>query len=400
MTEIIIVGGNFAGLTSALELKRKLGKECHITVISKSPDFLFTPSLIWVPFGKRSIADISIPLEPILSKAQIKFICAEVTQIRPEARIVQYDGQEANYDYLVIATGPQWLFDQVEGLGLESNISFIVTPQTALQAFQRWQRLLENPGPAVIGVAPGAQCSGPAYEYLFIFEKFCRDSGIRKKVDITFFTPEPYLGHLGIGGLTGSRFFLRKLFPMFNINYLTNAELQKVTDENIILKNGQSLPYRFSMIMPMYHGASLVKVSEGLGNESGFLPINNGYQHKVYPNIFGIGAAADSLVRLKTPVAIGVPKTGYAADESARTAAENITRLVNGKNKLKLKPMSKMPALCILDAGDKEMVAIGDSLLKPRKFSITIPNPFYDVGKMMFEKYYLWKVKQGLSWLP
>jgi sulfide:quinone oxidoreductase len=400
MTEVIVVGGNFAGLTSALELKRNLGRDCKITVISKSPNFLFTPSLIWVPFGRRNIDDLIVPLEPILRSAQIEFICAEVTLIQPENCIVKYDDKESKYDYLVVATGPEWFFNQIEGLGQEGNASFIVSPETALETRKHWNMFVKNPGPAVIGVAPSSQCSGPAYEFLFNFEKCCRDSGIRKKVNITFFTPEPFLGHLGMGGLTGSNLLLRKLFSMFKINYITNAELKTITNETIQFKNGQSLSYQFSMIMPDYQGAPLVKSSKGLGNDNGFIPVNNGYQHKTYPNIFGVGVAADFPVKFKTPVPIGIPKTGYAADESAKTAAENIARLVKGNHHLKLKPMSKIPEVCILDAGDKEMVGIADSPLKPRKFSIVLPNPVYDIGKIMFEKYYLWKVKHGLSRLP
>lgn len=400
MSQIIVVGGNFAGLTSALELKRKLGNMCEIKMISKSPYFLFIPSLIWIPFGKRELKDITVPLEPITTKAQVEFICTEATQILPEEKIVRCLDQDYRYDYLIIATGPEWGFDQADGLGLESNVSFIVTPENAMQARQRWQNFVKNPGPVVIGAAQGAQCTGPAYEFLFNFEKQCRDKGIRNKVNITFITPEPFLGHLGIGGMTGSESILKKLLPVLKINYVTNSEIEKVTNDDILLRNGQCLSYKFSMIMPIYKGAKVIRNSPGLGNNDAFLPVNAGYQHQKYPNIFGVGVAANYPVRFKTPVPIGMPKTGYAADESAKTAAENIARLIKGKHQLKLKPMGKIPDLCILDAGEKEMLSISDSLLKPRKFSIILPNPFYDVGKIMFEKYYLWKVKKGFSWLP
>ena len=35
-------------------------------VVSTSDEFLFTPSLIWVPFGKRSLEQISFPVDPTL----------------------------------------------------------------------------------------------------------------------------------------------------------------------------------------------------------------------------------------------------------------------------------------------------------------------------------------------
>ncbi|WP_242975778.1 FAD/NAD(P)-binding oxidoreductase [Desulfosporosinus sp. FKB] len=279
-------------------------------------------------------------------------------------------------------------------------LSFIVTPETALETRKRWLEFIKDPGPVVVGVTQGSQCTGPAYEFMFNLEKRCRDLGIRKKVNITFITPEPFLGHLGIGGITGSNFILKKLLPMFRINYITNAEIQEVSSKNIVLKSGQSIPYKFSMIMPMFKGAKVVRDSIELGTTDAFIPVHNTYQHTQYSNIFGVGIAADLPVKFRTPVPIGVPKTGYAADESAKTATENIVRLINGKTKLEAKPMSKIPDICIMDAGDKEMLSITDSLLKPRKFSIVIPNPFYDVCKLMFEKYYLWKVRYGYSMLP
>ncbi|AFM40651.1 NADH dehydrogenase, FAD-containing subunit [Desulfosporosinus acidiphilus SJ4] len=400
MAKIIVIGGNFAGLTSALELRRKLGHGHKIIMFSKSPDFLFVPSLIWVPFGKRQVKDITVPLEPLVSKAGVQFICHEITEILAKDRVVRCRDKDFEYDYLIIATGPEWIFDQITGLSLNSNVSFIVTPETALETRKRWLKFIKDPGSVVIGVTQGSQCTGPAYEFLFNFEKRCRDLGIRKKVDITFFTPEPFLGHLGIGGITGSNFILKKLLPMFRIKYITNAEIHEVSGENIVLKSGQRIPYKFSMIMPMFRGANVVSDSIDLGTKDAFIPVNNTYQHKQYPNIFGVGIAADLPIKFRTPVPIGVPKTGYAADESAKTATENIVRLINGKTKLETKPMSKIPELCIMDAGDKEMLSITDSLLKPRKFSIVLPNPFYDISKLMFEKYYLWKVRHGYSWLP
>lgn len=400
MARIIVVGGNFAGLTSALELKRKLGSNHEIIMISKSASFLYVPSLIWIPFGKRNLKDISVPLKPVLKKAKVHFICSEVTKILAEDKVVRCIDRDFEYDYLIIATGPEWIFDQITGLGLESNVSYIATPETAMKTRKRWQEFIKDPGPVVIGATQGSQCTGPAYEFLFNLEKRCRNLGIRKKVDITFITPEPYLGHLGMGGVSGSNFLLKKLLPLFRINYITNAEMQEVSNETILLKSGQNIPYKFSMIMPIFKGAKVVRDSTGLGTVDAFIPVHNTYQHKKYPSIFGVGIAADLPIKFKTPVPIGVPKTGYAADESAKTAVENIVRLISENTRLKVKPMEKIPGLCIMDAGDKEMITISDSLLKPRKFSIVLPNPICHISKLTLENYYLWKVRHGYSRLP
>ncbi len=75
MANILVLGGNFAGLTCALETKRRLHDNSHeVTVISKTDHFLYVPSLIWVPFKERDISDIEVPLEPVLKRAGVNFI--------------------------------------------------------------------------------------------------------------------------------------------------------------------------------------------------------------------------------------------------------------------------------------------------------------------------------------
>ena len=56
--KVLVLGGNFGGLTAALSVKQALDGDVDVTVVSASDRFLFNPSLIWIPFGKRSATDI------------------------------------------------------------------------------------------------------------------------------------------------------------------------------------------------------------------------------------------------------------------------------------------------------------------------------------------------------
>jgi len=67
---------------------------------------------------------------------------------------------------------------------------------------------------------------------------------------------------------------------------------------------------------------------------------------------------------------------------------------------LKKKAWGKIPGICVMDAGKKEVIILSDHLFKPRNFAIMIPNIFYDFNKVLFEKYFLWKTKHGYSQLP
>ena len=62
---VVVIGGNFGGLTAALEAKAELGSDVDVTVVSATDRFLFNPSLIWLPFGKRSADQITFPLRPV-----------------------------------------------------------------------------------------------------------------------------------------------------------------------------------------------------------------------------------------------------------------------------------------------------------------------------------------------
>ena len=170
--KVLVLGGNFGGLTAALAVSHELHGDVDIRVISASDRFVFNPSLIWLPFGKRRPADITFPLAPTFEDHGIEFVHAEATGIDLAAQKVtaatsldhtlRYD-----YDYLVIATGYRNNFGAVPGLGPEGNAYTITTLDDAIRAGEGWRRFLENPGDIVVGASQGAGCFGAAYEYLF-----------------------------------------------------------------------------------------------------------------------------------------------------------------------------------------------------------------------------------------
>src|SRR5262245_56160694 len=103
--QIIVLGSSFAGLTAAIELKHRVGDRHDVTVISKSDQFLFVPSLIWIPFGMQAVDDITFPVRPRLEEAGVRFRHDEVTRLDLGARVVTTRNGDEPYDYLVIATG-------------------------------------------------------------------------------------------------------------------------------------------------------------------------------------------------------------------------------------------------------------------------------------------------------
>lgn len=395
MAKIVIIGGSFGGLTAAFDLKRLLGNKADITLLCDMDKFVFVPSLPWVSMGWRRPEDITIPLENILTPKGIKFIYEEATGVDADKSKVITKTQEFPYDYLVIASGPALAFPSVPGLGPEGGYTeCIFTLKQAMRANNAWNRFLEKPGPVVVGAVQGVSCFGPAYEYAFEVDTELRRKNIRHKVPMTFVTSEPYIGHFGIGGLRTSRRMMEDEFADREIKVITNQSVEEFTPDEVRLKDGTKLSFNLAMFAPPMAG---VKAVFHLGNPKGFIPVDRNYRHTKYKNIFSVGVAIAIAPPEQTPVPTGVPKTGFMTEAMAKDTALSIAAEIAGKPMPETEPVG---ALCIMDMGNTAALMKAYPVLPPRKESELKEGVRYRWAKQAFEKYYLWKIKRGLTNLP
>lgn len=392
--KVVIIGGSFGGLTAAFELRRLLGKEHEVALISDSDKFVFIPSLPWVSVGWTKGEDVVLGLREPLESKGIKFIHVEAQRIDAENKKVLTAKGEFSYDYLIISTGPYLEFEAIPGFG-PSNTQSTCTLEHAIEAQKAWEEFLKNPGAIVIGAAQGASCFGPAYEQVYILDTYLRKKNLRHKAAIYFVTSEPYLGHFGIGGLGKSRRVTEDEFAERDIKAYTSAAIQEVTKDAIKLKDGTELKYKYAMIIPAFKGVKAV-IDSGLGNPRGFVPVNEYYQHVKYPNIYAVGVAIAIAPPEATPVPTGVSKTGYMTERMALAAARNIAAEIKGSAK-ESKPLG---VICVLDMGDTATLMTAEPVLPPRNKFFLKKNRLFHVGKLLFEKYYMWKIKLGAVWLP
>ena len=403
MARIVVLGAGIGGMSVAYELRALLGRNHEIVVIGDGRQFSFTPSNPWVAVGWRKPDDILVDVAPHLSKKRIDFDPVGAERVHPEAnRIDLRDGRSIGYDHLVIATGPRLAFDEVPGLGPEGGFTqSICTTPHALRAWDAYQEFLEQPGPIVIGAAAGASCFGPAYEFAMILDRDLRKRKLRDKVPMTYVTPEPYIGHMGLGGVGDSKGLMEAELRQRHINWVVNAKIAEVCDGEMdvaeMTEDGQpkkthTLPFRYSMVLPAFTGVDAVRGIEGLGNPRGFVLIDKHQRNPVYRNIFSLGVCVAIPPVEQTPVPTGAPKTGFMIESMCTAIVHNIQAELQGKPAT---AEATWNAICLADMGDTGAAFVALPQIPPRNVTWAKVGKWVHLAKVAFEKYFLMKMKSG-----
>ncbi|NOT68916.1 MAG: FAD-dependent oxidoreductase [Methylophilaceae bacterium] len=404
MANIVVLGAGIGGMPAAYELKEKLGNAHQITVINAVDYFQFVPSNPWIAVGWRERDDITFPIRPYLEKKDIAFIAQRVDKIDAEQNIVHLsNGEQVAYDYLVITTGPRLAFEEVAGSGPEAHTNSICSVDHAVTAYGEYQKFLADPGPAIIGAMPGASCFGPAYEFAFIFNRDLRKRKLRKKVPMTYVTSEPYVGHMGLGGVGDSKGMLESEFRNNDIKWITNAKVTKVEagimyvtelDAQGGLVKEHELPFKYSMMLPAFKGVDAVASVEGLCNPRGFVLIDEYQRSKKYHNIFAAGVCVAIPPVEVTPVPTGAPKTGYMIESMVTAIVHNIAADLAGEV---ADAKGSWNAICLADMGDTGAAFVALPQLPPRNVNWFKKGKWVHLAKIAFEKYFIYKMKKGSS---
>ena len=398
--KVLVLGGNFGGLTAALAVSHELHGDVDIRVISASDRFVFNPSLIWLPFGKRRPADITFPLAPTFEDHGIEFTHAEATGIDLASQKVTAATGTYDYDYLVIATGYRNNFSVVPGLGPDGNAYTITTLDDAIRAGEGWRRFLDDPGDIVVGASQGAGCFGAAYEYLFNLSYRLRKVGLAKRVKLTYVSAEPFLGHFGIGGLPHGESLLSMFLRKEHITAVLNTGMDRVEERRVVLADGRSIGFAYAMIVPPFIGQEVIRSAGPIADEKGYVKVRDTYQAHGHDNVYAVGIAAAVDVPWQTATPVGIPKTGFPTERMAHVAARNIAAQIRGETPRSREAFGDMPAVCVMDAGNNGVIILADKMLPPRKHGVLIPGPQAHAMKLGFEKYFLWKARHGYVQLP
>ncbi|MGB8362916.1 MAG: NAD(P)/FAD-dependent oxidoreductase [Rhizomicrobium sp.] len=404
MANIVVLGAGLGGTLMAYELLPLIRRRDRLTLIGQDKRYHFVPSNPWVAIGWRARKTVEIDLRNVMARKKINYLTQGAKRVHPtENRIELNDATSVPYDYLVIATGPDLAFDEIQGLGPDAYTQSICHIDHAEKAHTAFNEFVKKPGPIIVGAVQGASCFGPAYEFAMILDTELRKRRIRDQVPMTFVTAEPYIGHLGLDGVGDTKGILESELRQRHIKWITNARIHHVDDgkmfveevgEDGAVKKTSELPFAYSMMLPAFRGVEAVRGLEGLTNPRGFVIVDKQHRNLKYPNIFSIGVCVAIPPVGPTPVPVGVPKTGFMIESMVTATARNIRTLLRGKGTM---CEATWNAVCLADFGDGGVMFVAEPEIPPRNRNWSAKGKWVHYAKVAFERYFLRKIRRGES---
>lgn len=405
MAHVVVLGAGTGGMPCAYELRAELGKGHDITVVNERDYFQFVPSNPWLAVGWRERSDITFSIEKYLRKKNINFIASRCDKIDAENnKLSLANGEMVEYDYLVIVTGPKLHFDEVEGTGPDHHTHSVCSVDHAEKFKEDYDKLLEKGrGKIVVGAAPFASCFGPAYEFAMIVDTDLRKKKIRDKFQIQFVTSEPYIGHLGLGGVGDSKGLLESAMRQRHIPWIINAKTKKAEEGKLFVDEmndkgevhkEHEVDFDVAMMLPAFFGVDAVVDVPNLCNPRGFVIVDDHQCNPTYKNIYSAGVCIAIPPVEPTPVPTGAPKTGYMIETMVTAAVHNINSDIQGKDREATGTWSTM---CLADMGDTGAAFVAIPQLPPRNVSWFKEGKWVHLAKIAFEKYFIRKMKKGSS---
>lgn len=342
MKKVVVLGGGFAGIQSAIELQ-KSGK-FDVTLVSNKDYLYIYPITIWIPTHGIQPDDAKLPLAKIRKKYPFNLHIAKWIGLDTSVDKVILENKELEYDYLVVAVGA----DKMQHKGLENTFTICGAPESNLAYRDALDKLIEKgSGKLAIGFGgnpkdKSAVRGGPGFEMIFNLDHYLRKKGLRDKFELTFFAPmdEP--------GARMGKSAMKMVHSMFKKQNLRQNFGQKITEfasDGVVFEDGSKLESDLIMFIPAGSGSSVFKQTNLPLNEAGFIRIDDQCRVEGFKNIFAIGDSA----AMKGPDFTA--KQGHMAEIMGRITAHNILEQdkggVNFQNYIE-----HISILCVMDTGN------------------------------------------------
>lgn len=371
MQRVTIVGSGFAALTAVIEL-RKRAPEIEITLVSRRPEFVYYPGLIWVPSGLRTGDDLVIDLRRFFERMKVRHLAGEATGLKNGGRLLETTHGTVENDGLIIASGGRFI-KKLPG------IEHAIVPCEGVAAVKEIRdrvRAMDG-GHIAMGFAgnpnePSSMRGGPIFEFLFGMDNQLKREGRRDRFTLHFFTPAERPGNrLGPKAVDG----LLAEMARRGIQTHLGHKLKGFSDSQITTE-AETFDADLILFMPGLTGNAWFDDTDLPRSPGGLLQAD---AHCRAPGFERVYVAGDSG---SFPGPDWMPKQGHMADLQARAAARNLLAEFAGREP---KETFRVELLCIVDTNDSGML-----VARTETFNLVLPSMrLFHWLKRFFEWLYL-----------
>ncbi len=338
MKRITIIGTGFAALAAVRKL-RAGDPEAEITVIGRKAEFVYLPSLIWIPSGLRQPEELVVPLDGFFRRMRVKFHPGEAIGLQDDGRVVVTDAGEVENDGLIVASGGRFI-KKLPG------IEHAVTPcEGVVAGLKIRDRLREMQGGTIaVGFGgnpnePSAMRGGPVFEFLFGLHTQLLREGRRDRFKLVFFNPmkEPgkRLGDKAVKGLFAA-------MASRGIETHLGHKITGFTTDNVMTEGGD-IPANLILFMPGMTGNAWFDNTDLPRSPGGLLKADQFCRIEGRDKIYVAGDSGSF------PGPDWMPKQAHMAELQAAAAAANLLAELDGRVP---SHTFKVELMCILDTLD------------------------------------------------
>lgn len=374
MSKISIIGSGFAALTAVTNI-RKLDQQAEITLIAPKAEFIYFPSLIWLPSGVRTGDDIRIDLTKFIKKHNLKFHAGKVTGLKDGGRTVTTDNGDVTNDGLIIGSGARFIKKLP---GIEHALTICEGIEATEQIAKRLNEM--EGGTIAVGFSgnpkePSAMRGGPMFEILFGLDTLLKRQKRRDNFDIVFFTPAPVPGKkLGDKAVKG----LVREMEKRNITTHLGNKLKQFTEDKVITEAGE-FEANLILFIPGMTGHQWLDNTELPRTAGGMVEADEHCKIAGFDHVYIAGDSGSY------PGPDWMPKQAHMADLQAEAAAKNLLAELTKKP---AKETFKVELVCIVDTLDS-----GILIFRNTKRTIVFPSMLLHPIKRLFEWLYLRKYR-------
>jgi len=210
-----------------------------------------------------------------------------------------------------------------------------------------------------------------------------RDRGLRERVSVDLYTPEP--GPMPVAGPEVSA-KVRELVESTGVRVHTEEQVTKVDPAARLIhfKSGATASYDLLAFVPPHRAPAVVRAA-GLVGESGWIPVDRRTLETKFAGVYAIGDVTGIPLVTGKPL----PKAGVFAHGEAEVVANNIVRTITGQGAPR--SFAGYGSCFIETGGARAGFGSGNFYAEPTP-AVTLRPPSWrwHLSKVLFEKSWLY----------